>query len=363
MRILMLTRFAAMGANSRYRLLQYIPLLEGAGHQVEVRAMLDDDYLEAMYASGRRNLWHTARGYARRISQLRGLDQYDVVLCDQEFLPYFPAIADTLIAGRCRRMIVDYDDAAYVKYQRIPGLRNRIPVLMGAAEAVVIGTQYLAEFASQYSRNVHVIPTVVDTARYIPKHDYRTGRGLLLVWIGTPITARFLRPIASALTALNQKYPELRIRLVGAGEALRDVLPFAEVVEWSETSEVRLLAECDVGLMPLPDNEFTRGKCGLKLIQYMAAGLPVVGSPVGTNCDIISEGRDGFLASEPQEWFVALERLIINEDLRREFGRNGVEKVRQRYSLQRGFEAWMNVLDPPRSSTEGLRSVTAAVGS
>jgi hypothetical protein len=168
------------------------------------------------------------------------------------------------------------------------------------------------------------------------------------VWIGTPITASYLRPIISTLTALQQKHPDLRIRLVGAGNGLRDVLPFAEVVEWSEANEAKLLAECDVGLMPLPDNEFTRGKCGLKLIQYMAAGLPVVGSPVGANRDIISEGKDGLFAGEPHQWFTSLELLIGREDLRREFGCSGVEKVTRFYSLQRGFDDWMSILEPLR---------------
>lgn len=362
MRILMFTRFSQMGANSRYRLLQYIPLLEEAGHQVEVRAMLDEEYLQALYSSGRRNGYRTLRGYARRISQLHGLDKHDVVICDQEFLPYFPGVIDRLIAGRCRRVIVDYDDAAYFKYQHIPGLRNRIPRLMAAAEAVVAGNRYLADFASKHNANVHVIPTVVDTNRYQPKTDYAADKGVRLVWIGTPITASFLRPIVPALTALHRKFPELRLRLVGAGNAMRDELPFAEMVEWSPDTESRMLSESDIGLMPLPDNEFTRAKCGLKLIQYMAAGLPVIGSAVGANCDIISEGRDGCLVSDWGQWFGALDQLISREDLRREFGRNGLAKVTQQYSLQRGFDDWMEILNPPpRKVIPNQNTVGAAV--
>ncbi|MFZ1133867.1 MAG: glycosyltransferase family 4 protein [Candidatus Korobacteraceae bacterium] len=364
MRILMFTRFSQMGANSRYRLLQYIPLFEDAGHQVEVRAMLDDAYLKVMYSSGRRSGWHTLRGYARRIAQLRSLDKYDVVICDQEFLPYFPGVAETLIAGRCRRLIVDYDDAAHFKYRRIPVLRNKIPALMAAAEAILVGNRYLSDFALQYNASVSIVPTVVDSTRYQPKLKYSTHQGVRLVWIGTPITAAFLRPIAPALDALHHKYPDLRLRLVGAGNVLREELPFAEVVEWSEAAEAKLLAECDVGLMPLPDNDFTRGKCGLKLIQYMAAGLPVVGSAVGANCDIISEGYDGYLVNEPQGWSAALERLVVNEVLRRDLGRRGVEKVKQKYSLRSGFQSWMTVLGArPQGGVSSLRPNATAVGS
>jgi glycosyltransferase involved in cell wall biosynthesis len=362
MHIVMFTRFSEMGANSRYRLLQYIPLLQQAGHQVQVRPMLDDAYLKVMYSSRRRSLWHTVRGYARRISQLRDLATADVILCDQEFLPYFPVFAETSIATRCRRLIVDYDDAAYFKYQHIPGLRNRIPALMAAAEAVAVGNRALADYASTHNPRVHVIPTVVDPTRYAPKQDYAAPAGVRLVWIGTPVTANFLRPIVPALTEVRHNYPDLRLRLIGAGDALCSELPFAEVVAWSEDSESNLLAECDIGLMPLPDNDFTRGKCGLKLIQYMAAGLPVVASPVGANLDIVSEGLDGFLPGEHGEWVAALRQLIENDDQRRLFGRRGVEKVAQQYSIQKGFECWMSLLDPHfQSGTRNVRNTATAV--
>jgi len=342
---MMLTRYGQMGANSRYRLLQYIPRLESAGHQVEVRPMLDDAYLAALYSTGRRNPMEVARGYIRRAAHLHGLNKYDIVLCDQEFFPYFPVAAELLAASRCARLIVDYDDAAYFKYRHIPMLRNRIPELMGSAEAVVVGNRHLRDFASRHNRNVHVIPTVVDLARYTAKQDYSVPQGVRLAWIGTPVTAAFLKPLAPVLAELKAKYGNLQLRLIGADRGLCGELPFAEVLSWAEASEARLLAECDIGIMPLPDTEFTRGKCGLKLIQCMAAGLPVVASPVGANCDIIGEGRDGFLADGPEEWYQALERLIVSETLRRELGRNGAVTARERYSLERGFSAWMRLIN------------------
>ena len=348
MKIAMLTRFGALGANSRYRLLQYIPSFERAGHTVEVRPMLDDAYLRRLYASGQRSRWQVARGYFRRFAQLRGLGRYDIVLCDQEFFPYLPPVAERLAAGCCARLVVDYDDAAFCKYRHHPVLRQRIPALMARAEAVVVGNHYLENFAARYSRSVHVIPTVVDVARYIPKQVYSAGEAVRLVWIGTPVTAEFLKPLAPVLAELKLRYPGLGLRLIGAGEAIRQWLPFAEVLPWSESSEARLLAECDIGLMPLPDTEFTRGKCGLKLIQCMAAGLPVVGSPVGANCEIVHEGREGYLAAGPRQWFEALEQLIVSPWLRRELGRNAAAKVGQNYSLQQGAAAWLRIIDRSR---------------
>jgi glycosyltransferase involved in cell wall biosynthesis len=159
------------------------------------------------------------------------------------------------------------------------------------------------------------------------------------------VTAGFLKELAPVLLALKARYPDLGLRLIGASSSILPWLPFAEVVAWSESSEARLLAECDIGVMPLPDNEFTRGKCGLKLIQCMAAGLPVVGSPVGANCDIVSEGREGYLAASPQEWFQALEQLILCPGLRRELGRAAAAKVRRYYSLEQGASTWMRIIE------------------
>jgi glycosyltransferase involved in cell wall biosynthesis len=342
-------------------LLQYIPRLERAGHTVEVRPMLDDAYLQTLYSSGRRSRWQVARGYLRRFAQLRGLEQYGIVLCDQEFFPYLPPAAERLAAGCCARLVVDYDDAAYFKYRHLPGLRQRIPALMAQAEAVVVGNRHLEAFAARHSRNVHVIPTVVDLARYAAKQDYSACGGVRLVWIGTPMTAGFLKALAPVLVALKAKHPDLRLRLIGAGPAIGHWLPFAEVVAWSEASEARLLAECDIGLMPLSENEFTRGKCGLKLIQCMAAGLPVVGSPVGANCDIVGHGEEGYLAASPEEWFQALERLIVCEGLRRELGRNASAKARRCYSLEQGFSAWMRIIERVECAPAGCHPAQTAM--
>jgi glycosyltransferase involved in cell wall biosynthesis len=360
-KIAMLTRYGSLGANSRYRLLQYIPSFEQAGHSVEVRPMLDDAYLQALYSSGRRSRWQVVRGYLRRLAQLRGLGKYGIVLCDQEFFPYLPPPAERLAAGCCARLVVDYDDAAYCKYSRIPVLRQRIPELMAMAEAVVVGNRYLEAFAAEHSRNVHLIPTVVDVSRYAAKRDYSATGGVRLVWIGTPVTAEFLKELAPVLVALKERYPDLGLRLIGAGEAIRRWLPFAEVVVWTEANEARLLAECDIGLMPLPDNEFTRGKCGLKLIQCMAAGLPVVGSPVGANCEIVCEGREGYLAANSEEWFAALERLIVSPRLRREMGQSASLKVRKNYSLQQGASAWLRFIDRVECEPAGRKAPHSAV--
>jgi glycosyltransferase involved in cell wall biosynthesis len=163
------------------------------------------------------------------------------------------------------------------------------------------------------------------------------------VWIGTPMTASFLQPLIPELELLQKKHPHVGFRFIGAGSFPANGLK-VESREWSAASEGQLLSECDIGIMPLSDTEFTRGKCGLKLIQYMACGLPVVASPVGVNRNIVEENRNGFLATDAGEWFEKLEALIENAGLRKRLGEFGRRKVAAQYTVEHGLAKWLEIL-------------------
>lgn len=351
MRILLLPRYSVRGASSRYRLWQYVPLFERAGHEVEVRPLLEDGYLEELYRTGRRGWKWLGRGYAKRLAGMllgrgrRRLREFDAVICEQEVLPFLPAWVERICVRGTRRFFLDYDDAAYENYAQWTGLRGKIARLMAAAEAVVAGNEHLAEYARGFARRVRVIPTVVDLSRYAGLRRTEASDGVRVVWIGTPITARLLKPLMPVMEKLQREHGELSFRFIGAGEGfLRNGLR-AEVVGWSERTEAELLGECDIGIMPLPDNEFMRGKCGLKLIQYMACGLPVVASPVGVNREIVEEGENGYLASTDEEWARKLGQLIRDARLRRNLGQAGREKVAAGYTVEHGFRGWQEILE------------------
>jgi len=344
MRIVCLPRYVSRGASSRYRILQYVSGLQSAGHTVEVWPMLDDAYLEGLYHRGSRSLCSLITGYARRLLSLPGMKRFEVAICEQELLPYFPAWAEEGLVRSGVRLVVDYDDAAYVKYERWGFLRGKIGRIMRAADAIVVGNQHLARYARQFTNRVRVIPTVVQLAGYPQRRTASLGGEVRVAWIGTPITARFLWSMLPIFQRIQNAHPNLRFRFIGAGPmAPKDKLQ-AEAPEWSEATEGQLLAECDIGIMPVEDNEFTRGKCGLKLIQYMACGLPVVASPVGANCEIVDDGVSGYLARGEDEWFQTLGRLVSDAELRRRFGESGRAKVERLYSLERGLQQWLDVL-------------------
>ena len=344
LKILMLTRYPAMGSSSRYRLIQYAPLFRKEGHTVEIQELLDERYLTQLYEKRRRNWRSVISGYAKRVASFSRLSKFDVVICEQEMLPFFPSLVEKFAMSRHPRFVLDYDDGAYVKYERWPILRTRIPRLMAAAHTVVVGNSHLATYARRYSNRVHIVPTVVDMSRYVVEVDEADSEIIRLVWIGMPINAEYLRLVLPAIMRLQQEYPKVRLRLIGAGDRIPVGGLDVELFDWSEETEVKLLVESDIGIMPLPDTEFSRGKCGLKLIQYMALGLPVVASPVGENNEIVGENECGFLASSEDEWFVKLEALICSAELRKRLGDAGRQKAKAFYSLEYGFSRWKAIL-------------------
>ncbi len=351
MRILMLPRYTARGASSRYRCWQYVPGLRRAGHEVEIKPLLSDGYLPELYGTGHRGWRWLAAGYASRLLDALRARRYDAVVCEQEAFPFLPAAVELIITKLNARVMLDYDDAAYCKYERWPVLRKKIARLMAAAEMVVVGNNHLAGYARKFTPHVTVIPTVVDLAAYPNHQDATPSSTIRIAWIGTPMTANYLKPLIPELERLQTKHPNVGFRFIGAGSLPTNGLRI-ESREWSAATEGQLLSECDIGIMPLCDTEFTRGKCGLKLIQYMACGLPVVASPVGVNRKIVEENRNGFLAANSGEWFKKLEALVENAELRRRLGESGRSKVAAEYTVEQGLAKWLKILEKRSQCSE-----------
>jgi glycosyltransferase involved in cell wall biosynthesis len=218
-------------------------------------------------------------------------------------------------------------------------LGGKIGSVMRNARVVLAGNAYLADFAVRSgARRVEPLPTVVDLDRYPPHdeqpHEPAADRPFTVGWIGTPVTARYLDLVEGPLRDLHRRRP-LQVRLIGAdARALAGSGLPVERVPWSENGEAAAIAGCDVGIMPLPDAPWERGKCGYKLIQYAACGLPVVASPVGVNTEIIDDGVSGVLASGGPDWTRALGALQDDPGLRRRMGAAGRARVENRYSVQ-----------------------------
>ena len=212
-------------------------------------------------------------------------------------------------------------------------LGKKIDKIMAYAAAVTAGNDYLAERAiAARARRVWTVPTVVDTANYAFNSRHVHDDKVRVGWIGTPSTwNECVAPFVPILTQIMVE-TGAQLRAVGAGHAAL-AIDDVKVLEWSEDAEVALIQGMDIGLMPLPDSPWMRGKCGYKLIQYMACGLPVIASPVGVNAQIVEHGVNGFLAETEDDWHVALKTLVDDAELRHRMGQAGRKKVELEYSL------------------------------
>ncbi len=338
MHLLLLTRYARLGSSSRIRFYQYLPYLESHGIQVTSAPLLDDRYIRNLYTNRPQNPLAILRAYVQRLAALLHSRAFDLIWLEKEALPWVPALGEALATHFAPSCVVDYDDAAFHRYDqhRNPFVRallgGKIDAVMRRAALVVAGNDYLAARARQAgAARLEIIPSVVDADRYRPAPP-RPPAGFNIGWIGAPVTAPYLRLIQPALATLCQR-SDTRLTLVGAGRLAMEGVPL-ESRPWREATEVNELQQFDVGIMPLPDEPFERGKCGYKLIQYMACGLPVVASPVGVNRQIVEHGVNGFLANTPDEWVAALSALRDDPALRRQMGAAGRAKVETQYSLQ-----------------------------
>lgn len=229
-----------------------------------------------------------------------------------------------------RRVIFDFDDAILYS-DRKPEQASRIRMQrfgrsVALSCAVIAGNRYLADHARRYSANVHILPTALDVRAYDMQRPHTGDRTVRLVWIGSDSTLKYLHEIRPALEEIGKRFPHTILRIVCNRFLDLETMPVEKRL-WSPETEAVDLVTSDIGLAPLPDDPFTRGKCGFKILQYQAAGLPVVASPVGVNGDLVQHGRTGFLARDRSEWVESLATLIDNPDMRAAFGRSGRTEV------------------------------------
>ena len=341
MKILVLTRYGPLGASSRLRFHQYFRYLEEHGAELTISPLFDDAYVGRLYSGRGRSPIEILAAYGRRVAMLRDVRQFDLVWLEKELLPWLPAWLERFLCGTLPPLVIDLDDAIFHSYDIHrsalvrSALGNKIARLMSRARLVTAGNEYLAAYAIQAgTAKVETLPTVVDTERYqVPSAGAPKGRPLRIGWIGSPATERYLASIFPALESVALQVP-LELVAVGAGKLPGAGFP-VEIRAWTEATEAAEIAGFDVGIMPLPDGPWERGKCGYKLIQYMACGKPVIASPVGVNTSIVRDGSVcGFLASDTDAWAEAIRRLADDYQLRRQLGAAGREKVERQYSLQ-----------------------------
>lgn len=294
-------------ASFRQRIGNYLDLLRDRGIECEV-VRLPAGMLK------RREVFASAR-------------HFDGVLLHRKMLNAWDAF---WLRRYCGKVIYDFDDAIMYsdrRPERISRARfRRFGRPAGLSDLVIAGNDYLAEHARRYNRNVRVLPTGLDVGAYRAAGQRERGGSVRLIWIGSRSTLKYLSEIRPALEELGRRFDQVRLRMI-CNEFFDLESMRVEKCAWSSQTEAADLVTSDIGLAPLPDNPFTRGKCGFKILQYHAAGLPVVASPVGVNAQYAREGVTGLLATTESEWVEKLSQLIEDAQLREQMGREGLRTV------------------------------------
>lgn len=310
-------------------------------HGVTMKSMplFTPDEADAVHMGSTAARARTVIGARRRFRRGLTAAGADVVVVQRQIDP-LPGRRLEHAAMRGRALVLDVDDAVWLPepgshpLTRLRRSAEKLKWLASRADRVIAGNDYLAEWLSCYARDVRVVPSLVDTGD-VAMRSHREGREFVLGWIGSPSTAAYLRNVAAPVAAFAASHPDVTVRLLAVGgppPRIADVM--SEQQPWSEANEAMALQQMDVGLMPLPDNAWTRGKCAYKALQYMAAGVPVVADDVGLTGRVVGDGSSGLLARSPEDWQHALARLAASVELRSRLGATGRTRVETEYSVK-----------------------------
>jgi glycosyltransferase involved in cell wall biosynthesis len=340
MKIALLTKYGNLAASTRQRFIQYEPFIKKVGIETEWRALLKDEYLQHLFSHGSRRPSYVLARYLNRVQWLLSAPDVDAIWLHCEVFPYLPGLIDSLVRLPGKPIIFDYDDAIFHNYDLHSNrfvrtiLGRKLQNTIGRANTAFCGNAYLAAYARPLCPKVEIVPTVVDTLIYRPGSVRRPSAGVTKIgWIGTPSTwVEYMQDLLPMLTQLA-KEGAARVAVMGA-DRKAESHPLIDFTDWSEDCEIPFLQNIDIGIMPLTDTPWARGKCGYKLIQYMACGLPVIASPVGVNKEIVEHGVNGYLVETDEEWRIAIKKLMSDADLRRSMGLAGRKKIENAYSLK-----------------------------
>lgn len=352
MKILFLAPYPYDQAPSqRFRFEQYFHLLENHGILYSFQPFLDYQTWQILYQPGftLRKTLGIIKGFVRRVLMLMSLVKYDKVFIHREAAPLGPPILEWIISRVMGKGIIfDFDDAIWLdntsRENAIAAAlkwHSKTASICRWSHAVSVGNAYLGEYASTYCTGVYINPTTIDTdSLHLPaskKHKIPT-----IGWTGTHSTGRYLFLIEQVLKRVS-KNTEFRFLYISNQTPDIDI-PNLEFVPWNKETEIEDLNRIDIGVMPLADDAWSRGKCGFKALQYMALEIPTLASPVGVNAKIVDDGINGYLCRDEKEWQEQLELLLGEPGLREKLGKNGRKKVVEQYSVKSNTENFIQIL-------------------
>lgn len=339
--------------SQRFRFEQYFDFLKSKGFDIHFSFLLNQREDQTFYSRGKTlakiNVF--VDSWKRRQHDVMTAHQFDIIFIQREAFMTPSIRFEKIFAKSGAKIIYDFDDAIWkldisdgnrmFKWLKNP---KKTPKLISLAHHVIAGNQYLAEYASQYNKNVTIIPTTIDTNYHIRKSLYVNKEKICIGWTGSLTTIKHFRLAENVLVRLKNKYGnKIYFKVIGEKSYCNNELGI-QGIPWVRKNEIQELEEIDIGIMPLVDDEWSKGKCGFKGLQYMSMEIPAVLANVGVNNSIIQHGENGFIANNDEEWFELLSQLIDSFELRQRLGKAGRKTIEERYSVESQKEKYLEVL-------------------
>lgn len=337
--------------SQRFRFEQYIDLIEAEGYTVTLKPFLSEKGWKTLYKEGSTlaKVLTLSGSFLRRWGLMFQLKKYDRIFIHREASMIGPPVFEWIIAKVLRRKyIYDFDDAIWLpnysdsnaRFQKLK-MYKKVNKAMKWADRITAGNAYLEEYAQQFNTNTQVIPTTIDTQKVHNLSGNPDTEIPIIGWTGSHTTMKYLDTLIPVLDELAKEV-QFKFRVI-SNQSMDTERDYLEFIPWNKETEIKDLAQLNIGVMPLADNEWSRGKCGFKALQYMALGIPAVVSPVGVNTTIIQNGKNGYLCASPEEWKTALRELLQDPDKRNELGKAGQERVREAYSVKANLTNYLNL--------------------
>lgn len=355
MKVLFLVPYPTSGASTRYRVEQYLPYLTKHNIDYRVSPFVSERFYKIIYSKGKyaQKIFYLFNSLKRRLEDMLAFAEYDIVFIHLEAFPFGPPLLEYFFSAFKKPIIFDLDDAIYlrnrafvnniVKILRCP---QKIPKVIGLSSHVIVCNNFLKDYALQFKPEecLTVIHTSLDTDRFIPLRHKTDSRNLVIGWIGSHTTSVYLNQLKDVFKRLAEKYNFI-LKIIGAGREIR--FPGVKVIneQWSLERDIESFRGLDIGIYPLSNDEWIKGKTGFKTMQYMSVGIPCVVSAVGNNLEIVQDGQNGYLANSNEEWIGKLSLLIENPQLRLRLGEAGRKTVVEKYSLKVNAPKFVQVLE------------------
>ena len=343
MKVLFLTQYPRQGPSSRYRVYQLLPWLRENDVDCDVRSLIAEEDYDWVRRKGHvvSKSFLMCRSWVSRLIQTIRSGHYDLVYILKTAFPIGPPIFETILSKNSTPFVVDYDDAIYLQQESVDhrfldGLKSThyFNKVLQMADGVIVPNEFLRRHSEKLNRNVFLVPEAEDTERLVPRPSHSNNGSLIVGWVGSPSTAQYLDLIAPSLQRLCKNFPQVKCRFIGGQWSKEGVR--TEFVPWSMEKETENLQSLDIGLMPLTDTDWSRGKSGCKLRQYMSVGVPGVASRVGYNCELIQSADHGLLVDNDQDaWYSALSNLVLNPDFRNKIAIAARTRVENEFAIEK----------------------------